>query len=219
MTRVLAKTETISTIADRWLAEFEKALAQSDDELLKTLFHPDSHWRDVLALTWHIRTVNGLDGILSELKAHVGRVHPTGFRTDPHRTLPRYVTRAGTKAIEAIFRFETAEGRGNGVLRLIPDADDRDTTRAWTLLTALDELKGFEEQVGRLRHKGKSNSHNFRGPNWLDLRKAAAEYVERDPVVLVVGGGQAGDASANDDNGGHFRPSRASPAPRRPARR
>ena len=189
---MLARTETIATIADHWLAQFERALAEPDDVLLKTLFHPDSHWRDVLALTWHIRTVNGLDAILRELKAHVGRAHPTGFRTDPHRTAPRYVTRAGTHAIEAIFRFETAEGRGSGVLRLTPDANDGNTLRAWTLLTALDEIKGFEEQVGRSRPKGKSYSHDFRGPNWLDLRKSAAEYVERDPVVLVVGGGQAG---------------------------
>ena len=49
------------------------------------------------------------------------------------------MTRAGTHAIEAIFRFETAEGRGNGVLRLTPDANDSNTPKAWTLLTALDE--------------------------------------------------------------------------------
>ena len=189
---MLARTETIATIADHWLARFERALAERDDVLLKTLFHQNSHWRDVLALTWHIRTVNGLDAILRELKAHVDRARPTGFRMDPHRTAPRYVTRAGTQAIEAIFRFETAEGRGSGVLRLTPDADDSNTLKAWTLLTALDEIKGFEEQVGRSRPKGKSYSHNFRGPNWLDLRKSTAEYVERDPVVLVVGGGQAG---------------------------
>ena len=189
---MLAGTETIATIADHWLAQFERALAEPDDVLLKTLFHPDSHWRDVLALTWHIRTVNGPDAILRELKAHVGRANPTGFRTDPQRTAPRHVTRAGTNAIEAIFRFETAEGRGSGVLRLIPDANDGNTLKAWTLLTALDEIKGFEEQVGRSRPKGKSYSRDFRGPNWLDLRKSAAEYVDRDPVVLVVGGGQAG---------------------------
>ena len=102
------------------------------------------------------------------------------------------MTRAGTNAIEAIFRFETAEGRGSGVLRLIPDANDGNTLKAWTLLTALDEIKGSEEQVGRSRPKGKSYSRDFRGPNWLDLRKAAAEYADRDPAVLVVGGGQAG---------------------------
>ena len=189
---MLARTETIATIAENWLARFERALAEPDDVLLKTLFHPDSHWRDILALTWQIRTINGLDAILRELKAHVGRAHPTGFRTDPHRTAPRYVTRAGTNAIEAIFRFETAEGRGSGVLRLTPDANGGDTLKAWTLLTALDEIKGFEEQVGKSRPKGTSYSRDFRGPNWLDLRRSAAEYIERDPVVLVVGGGQAG---------------------------
>ncbi len=34
-----------------------------------TLFHADSYWRDVLALTWHIVTVNGADAIREELKA------------------------------------------------------------------------------------------------------------------------------------------------------
>src|SRR5437763_4980364 len=117
---MLARQDTIATIAANWLAQFEKALAESDDVLLKTLFHLESYWRDVLALTWHIRTVNGLDVILRELKAHVGRANPTGFRIDPQRTAPRLVTRAGTNAIEAIFRFETVEGRGCGILRLTP---------------------------------------------------------------------------------------------------
>ena len=35
-------------------------------------------------------------------------------------------------------------------------------------------------------------SRDFRGPNWLDQRKASAAYADRDPTVLVVGGGQAG---------------------------
>ena len=189
---MLARTENIATIADHWLAQFESALGEPDDALLATLFHSDSHWRDVLALTWQIRTINGLDAILRELKTHIGQARPTSFRTDPNRTAPRHVTRAGTKAIEAIFRFETAEGRGSGVLRLTPDASNDNTLKAWTLLTALDEIKGFEEQVGKSRPRGESYSRDFRGPNWLDLRRSAAEYVERDPVVLVVGGGQAG---------------------------
>ena len=114
---MLATTENIATIVERWLAEFGRALAEADTALLESLFHPDSYWRDVLALTWHIRTTNGRDAIVHELKAHAGGVKPTGFKTDPNRTAPRHVTRAGTKAIEAIFKFETAEGRGSGVLR------------------------------------------------------------------------------------------------------
>jgi putative flavoprotein involved in K+ transport len=193
---MLDKTDDVSIAADNWLARFESGLAKADHGLLKTLFHPDSHWRDVLALSWDIQTVSGADAILSALKVHAGKTRPTGFAIDPDRTAPRTVTRAGTPSIEAIFRFETAQGRGTGMLRLIQDADDGNVLKAWTLLTTLDELKGFEEQLGMARPRGQSYSRDFRGPNWLDLRKSAAEYADRDPVVLVVGGGQAGLAIA-----------------------
>jgi cation diffusion facilitator CzcD-associated flavoprotein CzcO len=185
-------TETTATSVEHWLAQFESALAKFDDVLLKALFHPDSHWRDVLALTWRIKTISGLHSILSELKAGACQACPTAFRIDPDRTAPRLVTRAGTQTIEAIFSFETAEGRGSGVLRLTPDAGDGNKLRAWTLFTALNELKGFEERVGRSRPKGESYSRDFRGPNWLDLRKSAVAYEDQDPEVLIVGGGQAG---------------------------
>ena len=187
-----SETETIAASAESWLARFERALTGLDVGLLATLFHADSYWRDVLALTWHIGTVDGADAIARELKTHAGRARPTRFVIDPGRTAPRRVTRAGTDAIEAIFRFETAEGRGSGVLRLTPGVDGRNTLKAWTLLTALDEIKGHEEQIGRSLPGGKVYSRDFRGPNWLDTRKAAAEYTDREPAVLVVGGGQAG---------------------------
>jgi len=190
--QVLTRTETITTAAQDWLARFETALASGDDVLLADLFVADSYWRDVLALAWRIRTVPGVKAILGELGPHAARVRPTGFELAPGRTPPRRVTRAGTQAIEAIFRFETAEGRGSGVVRLVPDPDDRGALKAWTLLTALDEIKGREERLGRSRPSGEAYSRDFRGPNWLDVRNAAAAYVDRDPTVLVVGAGQAG---------------------------
>jgi putative flavoprotein involved in K+ transport len=189
---MLDRTEDISIATENWLAQFESALATSDENLLKRLFHPNSHWRDVLALSWNIQTINGADAILSELKAHAGHTKPADFAIDPDRAAPRKVTRAGTSTIEAIFKFETAQGRGNGILRLIPDSDDGGILKAWTLLTALEELKGFEEQLGIARPRGHAYSRDFRGPNWLDLRKAATEYADRDPAVLVIGGGQSG---------------------------
>jgi cation diffusion facilitator CzcD-associated flavoprotein CzcO len=189
---MLDRTDDISIATENWLAQFETALSNSDDSLLKTLFHPDSYWRDALALSWNLQTVNGAEAILRELKLRAISASPSSFKIDPDRAAPRRVTRAGTNAIEAMFKFETVQGRGNGILRLIPDASDGNRPKAWTLLTALDELKGFEEQQGNSRPRGQSYSRDFRGPNWLDLRKAAAEYADRNPVVLVVGGGQAG---------------------------
>src|SRR3954471_21541015 len=189
---MLDRTDDSSVAADNWLAQFEEALGKSDEALLKTLFHPDSYWRDVLALSWNIQTLNGRDAILKALPPLARTMAPSGFAIAPDRAAPRKVMRAGTNAIETIFKFETKVGRGSGIIRLIPDEDDGNRLKAWTLLTELGEFKGFEEQLGVNRPRGNAYSRDFRGPNWLDLRKASNGYTDRDPTVLVIGGGQSG---------------------------
>src|SRR5215471_7023146 len=121
--------------AERWLADFDKALRAADDASLAKLFRADAHWRDLLAFTWQVRTVSGAGAILPELKRRAREAGARDFEVDPGRTPPRSVTRAGESAIEAIFRFKTARGPGSGVLRLTPDG------KCWTLLTALEELE------------------------------------------------------------------------------
>ena len=66
---MLDRTDDVSIAAQHWLAQFENALAAPDDSLLQTLFHPESYWRDVLALSWNLQTINGADAILRGLKA------------------------------------------------------------------------------------------------------------------------------------------------------
>src|SRR5262245_56415394 len=103
---MLDAPEDIAATCSDWLTRFEHAVAERDPGTLAALFHPDSHWRDVLALIWRIDTVSGRDAVVGALAAQAGRTSPTGFRLDPHRTPPRPVMRAGTDTIEAIFRFE-----------------------------------------------------------------------------------------------------------------
>jgi putative flavoprotein involved in K+ transport len=193
---MLDKTDNIAVSAENWLVQFEAALSDGDDAALKSLFLAESYWRDVLALSWKLQTLNGAEAILGELPALARRAMPRNFAIDPDRAAPRRVGRAGTPCVEAIFKLETAIGRGHGILRLVPDAADGNRPKAWTLLTTLEELKGFEEEQGSTRPRGKAYSRDFRGPNWLDLRKASTAYADRDPAVLVVGGGQAGLAIA-----------------------
>src|ERR1700761_8784892 len=142
---MLDRTQDVAASVENWLTEFARALEHPDNRTLRPLFHPDSFWRDVLALSWNLQTLNGLDAILNELPALARRAAPRNFKIDPDRAPPRRVKRAGTETIEAIFGFETRDGRGHGILRLIPDIDGGDRLKAWTLLTALEELKGFEE--------------------------------------------------------------------------
>src|SRR6266545_298292 len=70
---MLDRTDDSSVAADTWLTQFEEALGKLDEALLKTLFHPDSYWRDVLALSWDIQTLNGRDAILKALPPLAGR--------------------------------------------------------------------------------------------------------------------------------------------------
>ena len=181
--------ETLLPTVTRWLGDFEASLADPQFDTPETLFHRDGHWRDLLAFTWHIQTVSGARKIVNSLKELAPSVKPSGFQTNLSRTPPRIVTRAGRDTLEAFFTFKTAHGLASGVVRLI---DEEEKLQAWTLMTALDGIEGFEETVGKARPTGEEYSKNFQGPNWLDHRRSATAYSERDPAVLVVGGGQAG---------------------------
>ena len=86
------------------------------------------------------------------------------------RTPPRWVTRAGTECIEAIFEFETAFGPCNGVLRLVPDGEGR--LRAWTLNTNLHELRGHEEEFKRRAEP--DSTRDFGAENWADRAGAGS---------------------------------------------
>ena len=202
----IAVDHTLSDVVTRWLAAFEGALAAADGTALAALFAPDAHWRDLLALTWNITTVSGRQPVVDALLQHsagtaAGSVanpaanpaaRPTGCVIDLQRTPPRRAVRAGTPCIEAFFRFETRHLRAQGLLRLHPEAAAGGSHQAWTLLTAADEIKGYEEITGSHRPHGQSYSREFQGPNWLDKRRAAVAYADHDPEVLVVGGGHAG---------------------------
>ncbi len=189
---MLATTDSLVTLASRWLASLEAALARRDATALRELFHPDCHWRDVLAFDWRIRTTSGRPAVAEGLLRHSQAARPARFELDPGRTPPRETTRAGSRCIEAIFRFETAVGRASGVLRLLPGED----AKAWTFLTTLEEIRGHEEQVGRHRPSGQVYSRDFSGPNWFQKRIVSAQYADREPAALVVGGGHAGLSAA-----------------------
>ena len=176
------------TLVSGWLKNFERALISSDVEAITALFDSESHWRDLVAFTWHITPFAGDLAIANGLISAQPNIRAHDFALDTNRAAPRQVTRLGYEVIECFFRFETELGRGNGVLRLYA----KDPTKAWVMLTTLEELKGHEEKTGDRRPTGDAYSRNFGGENWLDQRVRHQRYDNNEPTVLVVGGGQAG---------------------------
>ena len=113
------KHATAPADAKRWLDDFAAALQAQDAKAAAAMFLPDGLWRDVLAFTWTIETASGRAAIEETLRRTLARTQPKNFHIPPNRTPPRWVARAGTECIEAIFEFDTAFGPGNGVLRLV----------------------------------------------------------------------------------------------------
>ena len=184
----VAPVENEASAVRHWLGSLETALRNGSRSAIAALFAPDSHWRDLLAFTWDITPHIGVDKIAPALSKAQTVTQAHGFALAKNRTPPRRTRRHGVEVIEAIFNFETAAGRGTGVVRLLASQP----SKAWVFLTTLEELKGFEEKTGRLQPKGEPYSRDFRGGNWLDQRTKSQAYLEREPTVLVVGGGQAG---------------------------
>jgi putative flavoprotein involved in K+ transport len=165
---------------ETWLAAFQSALARRDIDAAMVLFDADSYWRDLVAFTWNISTQEGPEAIRAMLAARLADVRPTAFAIEGQ------ATEAGG-VIDAWFTFETAVARGRGQLRLKGG-------KAWTLLTTMTELKGFEEKKGERRIKGAEHGVHPGRKTWLEQRQEEAARLgfEEQPYVVIVGGGQGG---------------------------
>jgi putative flavoprotein involved in K+ transport len=184
MTQILEPTAATSPQqrVDAWLADFEAAMAVRDIDRVAQKFAIDSFWRDLVAFTWNIKTVEGRDGVADMLSARLSDTAPYSLRTREAPTEDGDVT-------SAFIEFETAVGRGVGHLRLKGN-------QAWTMLTALQELKGHEERKGPTRVLGAVHGDDPDPRSWAEKRAEENASLGRavQPYALVVGGGQGGIA-------------------------
>lgn len=175
-------------LVEQWLGRFEKAVNACERGALQRLFVEDSHWRDLCAFTWSITPHDRRDHIVDRLILRQGIVQAHGFKVAENRTPVRKVSRLGVQVIEAMFQFETATGRADGLVRLLAEQPEH----AWVLMTSLHEIKGHEEPIHARRPDGAAYSREFGGDNWADRRAKEQAFADRDPAVLIVGAGQSG---------------------------
>ncbi|MFP5021898.1 NAD(P)-binding domain-containing protein [Pseudonocardia phyllosphaerae] len=174
------------TTAEGWLNAFADALSARDVDRAVSLFADECYWRDLVSFTWNLKTVEHHDGVRDLLENTLDVTDPGHWELSAEPTQADGVT-------EAWFTFETAVGRGTGHLRLV---DDAGTPKAWTLLTTLDELKGYEEPMRENRPMGAEHGANPDRTTWLESREQELAELgrTRDPEVVVIGGGQGGIA-------------------------
>ena len=190
MTETLDRTTTTHAVesgpshrAAAWLTAFSDACAARDVARASGMFAATSYWRDLVAFTWNLKTVENPDGVADLLRATLDTTDPSGFRLTEDATEADGVTTAW-------FEFETAVGRGAGLLRL--DADGK----AWTLLTSLEELKGHEEPMSERRPRGVDHGVHRGRQSWRERRESEAAELgyTRQPYAVIIGGGQGGIA-------------------------
>lgn len=171
---------TAEQMVESWLAGFNAALQDGDAAAVAGMFAPLSFWRDVVALSWNIVTVEGREGVEDMLRHTLASARPRAFEvTEPPADTG--------ETIDAWLSFETETGRGSAYLRL-KDGE------AFTLLTSLRELKGYEERRDANRPLGTTHGSDSQRQSWPALRRAEAEQLgySTQPEVLIVGGGQSG---------------------------
>jgi cation diffusion facilitator CzcD-associated flavoprotein CzcO len=183
-------------IVGDWLKGLNAALEVRDSAAVGALFRGDCDWRDIVALTWTIETVSDRAPVARRFVEAAAATGACNFAIDAEREPPRDVERAGEICVEAILQFDTKVGRGAAIVRLKRSDCRTGATVAWTLMTALDELTGFEEEAILEASEEPAFERDFHGPNWLDRRQKSSRYEDREPVVLIVGGGHAGVTAA-----------------------
>ena len=161
----------MSEVSD-WLARFAEALNKPENADWGALFAEDGYWRDLVAVSWNIVTVEGPEGVKALATAQAKAIAAHGFAED---------------GPEGWFTFETATARCRGHVQL-------EAGRAKSLLTAMVELIGHEEIGGARRPQGLDHRAARGRKTWADERaeREASFGVTEQPYCLIVGGGQNG---------------------------
>ena len=177
-------TTTPAARAQAMLDQFNAALARRAPQAAAELFADECYWRDLVLLTWNLKTLEGRAAIRQMLDAQLDAAAPVVFSLTPGETVDE-----ADGVISAWIDIDTRLISGHGHIR-IQDG------RIWTLLTTAQELKGHEEPLNTRRPMGAEHGIQRGRKTWLERREEEAAELGRSqqPFVLVIGGGQGGIA-------------------------
>ena len=176
-----------SSVAESWVASFNKVLGRPELANISEVFLPESYWRDQLCLSWDFHCLEGPEKIASLIKRSKNGCRITSVSLDESTALrsPTISVLGEAPIVQIFLTIETDVGHGKGVVTL---ANDGGKWKAFTLFTFLEGLQGHVEATGKKRPNGVKHGENISGKNWLDRRNAEEEFEGgEEPIVLIVG--------------------------------
>ncbi|KAL8904202.1 MAG: hypothetical protein Q9171_007133 [Xanthocarpia ochracea] len=191
-----------NAVATEWLESFNQALSGQDFSAVNHLFLQGSCWRDQLGLSWDYRSLYGPDTIVSFLKSAPNGSRVVSIKIDSSNATRKPSVAAvdfngKVNGVASFLTVETDVGRGRGLVRLLQDTQDDNKWKAFTLFTAMHELKGHEETIGGNRPHGVDHGGQPGRKNWQERRIATENYEgDLEPTVLILGAGQGGLTTA-----------------------
>ncbi|ODV95007.1 hypothetical protein PACTADRAFT_81553 [Pachysolen tannophilus NRRL Y-2460] len=206
----ILKENNLLPIANIWLSEFKDVIKNRNFNNLDKLIASHSAWKDHMCLSWTFHQWYGLEKIKSNLTERVPNFDLSNIEIDKDADY-RFPTGVSLQTVhhpsnhnpvpiewvQVYIKFKTKYGTGRGLLRLV-SSDEKDSEfngglRLFTIFTTLDELYGNEQQLGERRPLGVNHGQHVGRVSWLERRKKSFEYGgDKQPTVLVIGGGQAG---------------------------
>jgi putative flavoprotein involved in K+ transport len=176
--------KTPSTRMQAFLDKFGKALESGQIDEAVGMFADQCYWRDLVAFTWNIKTMEGRAQVKDMLQARLAQVKPTNWKVAEGEDATE-----NDGLMESWISFETDVARGYGLIRV-------KNGQIWTLLTTMVELKGYEEKSGFTRPLGAKHGQDVGTKNWIEEREEELRTLgyEKQPYVVIIGGGQGGIA-------------------------
>lgn len=183
-------------LANDWCTKFNNG--QIND-----LFVPHASWKDHLSLSWDYHQYHGFDKIKHALKSQQSSFNLKNLTVNTKADM-RFENSISVQTIhpatesnpipiewlQVVVNWENNFGFGIGCIRFVAV---NNTLKALSVFTGLENIRGNEEKIGKRRPEGVNHGQHKGRTSWLENRQEDFKWGDnKNPTVLIVGGGQGG---------------------------